>query len=126
MPARLGKLGSNKFTEKISSLFVRNKYQATVLLLTAVIIFLMYGLLSDVIKTNKDMVYITPEGISVDLTIDDIKKDIMMFQSMDPTGDEKSLQYQDIMNKLATLETKGRRLEDVAQLKTILKSDYYK
>ncbi len=72
------------------------------------------------------MVYITPEGISVDLTIDDIKKDIMMFQSMDPTGDEKSLQYQDIMNKLATLETKGRRLEDVAQLKTILKSDYYK
>ncbi|MBU0625958.1 hypothetical protein KKG31_06365 [Patescibacteria group bacterium] len=87
-------------------MFVRNKYQATVVLLTAVIIFLMYGLLSDVMRTNRDLVYITPEGVSVDLTIDDIKKDIMMFQSMDPTGDDKSLKYQDIMNKLATLETK--------------------
>lgn len=126
MPTRLGRLWSNKITDKISKLFVRNKYQATVVLLTAVIIFLMYGLLSDVMRTNRDLVYITPEGVSVDLTIDDIKKDIMMFQSMDPTGDDKSLKYQDIMNKLATLETKWRRLEDVAQLKTILKSDYYK
>jgi len=45
---------------------------------------------------------------------------------MDPTGDEKSLKYQDIMNKLTTLENKGRWLEDVAQLKKILRADYYK
>jgi len=87
---------------------------------------MIYSLLSDLMGANKDTVFVTSEGVSVDITVDDIKKDIFLFQSMDPTGDEKSLKYQDIMNKLTTLESKGRRLEDVAQLQKILRADYYK
>ena len=107
-------------------MFLRNKYQATVFLLSIVILFMLYSLLSELISTNNNTVYVTPQGVSVDITIDDIKKDIVLFQSMDPAGDEKSIKYQDIMNKLTTLESKGRRLEDVAQLKKILSADYYK
>lgn len=123
---QLGWRWSSSFLGKFRILFAKNKYQATVFLLSIVIIFMLYNLLSDVVRTNKDLVYVSPNGVSVDLTIDDIKKDILMFQSMDPTGDEKSLKYQEIMNKLTMLESKGRWLEDVAQLKTIIKSDYYK
>jgi len=86
---------------------------------------MLYSLLSDIMNNNKTDVFVTSEGVSVDITIDDVKKDIFLFQSMDPTGDEKSLKYQDIMTKLNALESKGRRTEDVAQLKKILKSEYY-
>jgi len=129
---KLGKLGNlGNFAaggriEKFKNMFLRNKYQATVFLLSIVIIFMLYSLLSEIISTNKDTVYVTPEGVSVEVTVDDIKKDIFLFQSMDPTGDEKSLKYQEIMTKLTTLESKGRWLEDVAQLQKILRADYYK
>jgi len=129
---KLGKLGNlgnfaaGSRIEKFKNMFLRNKYQATVFLLSIVIIFMLYSLLSEIISTNKDTVYVTPEGVSVEVTVDDIKKDIFLFQSMDPTGDEKSLKYQEIMTKLTTLESKGRWLEDVAQLQKILRADYYK
>jgi hypothetical protein len=123
---KLGNFGAGGLIEKFKNMFLRNKYQATVFLLSIVILFMLYSLLSEIISTNKDTVYVTPEGVSVEVTVDDIKKDIFLFQSMDPTGDEKSLKYQEIMNKLTTLESKGRWLEDVAQLKKILRSDYYK
>lgn len=134
LPPKLWKLGkmlnlnfsSSGLLAKFRGLFLRNKYQATVFLLSIVIVFMLYSLLSEIISTNNDTVYVTPEWISIDITVDDIKKDIFLFQSMDPAGDEKSLKYQDIMNKLTTLETKWRRLEDVVQLKKILRADYYK
>jgi len=126
---KLGKLGdfaAGGLIAKFKNMFLRNKYQATVFLLSIVILFMLYSLLSDLIGTNKDTVFVTPEGVSIEVTVDDIKKDIFLFQSMDPTGDEKSLKYQDIMNKLSALESKGKRLEDVAQLQKILRADYYK
>ncbi|NOZ44288.1 MAG: hypothetical protein GXP45_04060 [bacterium] len=49
-----------------------------------------------------------------------------MFQSLDPTSDEKAVKYHEILQKLDMLESKGRRLEDVAQLRTILQADYHK
>ena len=45
---------------------------------------------------------------------------------MDPTSEEKAMKYHDILEKLDILETKGKRTEDVAQLKKVLQSEYYK
>ena len=45
---------------------------------------------------------------------------------MDPTSDEKGQKYHEIMQKLTTLETRGRWLEDVKQLKNIIQVDYNK
>jgi hypothetical protein len=53
----------------------------------------------------------------LDITIDDIKKDIRDFQQMDASSDEKSVKYNEIVEKLTLLEENGRRLEDVENLK---------
>jgi len=103
-----------------------NRYYFTIIILGIVVLFMLYHVLSWALQNDKSDVYITASGEAVDVTIEDIKKDIYMFQSLDPTSDEKWVKYHEIMQKLEMLETKWRWLEDVAQLKTILQSDYHK
>lgn len=110
---------------KIRSKFLQNKYQVTVAILGVFILFMLINLLSQVLKSNTDTV-VTSDGVTVDLTIDDIKKDLLAFQGMDPTSEEKSMKYKDLTEKLSVLEARGRRLEDVASLKKVLQSEYYK
>ena len=45
---------------------------------------------------------------------------------MDPTSEEKSVKYNEILAKLDVLQSKGRWLEDVAQFRKVLQSEYYK
>lgn len=103
-----------------------NKYYLTIVVLWVVVLFMLYHVLSGLLQKNQSDVYITSSGEEVDVTIEDIKKDIYMFQSMDPTSDEKWVKYHEIMQMLDLLESKGRWLEDVSQLRTILQSDYHK
>ncbi len=110
---------------KLKKLLFKNKYQATVAVLSVFILFMLVNLLSQVLKSNTDT-FVTSDGVTVDLTIEDIKKDLFMFQGMDPTSEEKSIKYNEILNKLDVLQSKGRRLEDVAQFRKLLQSEYYK
>ncbi|HCY20673.1 TPA: hypothetical protein DIC40_02245 [Patescibacteria group bacterium] len=87
---------------------------------------MLYSLVTQLLKKPQGEIYINPQGVTVDLTIDDIKKDIVLFKSMDPTGDEKAMKYQEIVNKITILEKRGRWIEDLQQLQKILKADYYK
>jgi len=114
------------FLNNIKDKFLKNKYQTTVAILCLFIAFMLYNLVSQLLHTSNKEVYVNTQGVTVDLTIEDIKKDIVMFKSMDSAGDEKSIKYQEISNKLTTLEKKWRRVEDIVQLKQILKSDYFK
>lgn len=116
----------SKRGSKIKKELMANKYYLTIVILGVVILFMLYHVLSQVLNKNSSDVFVTEAGVEVDITIDDIKKDIMLFQSLDPTSDEKGVKYYEIMQKLDILESKGRWLEDVAQLKTILQSDYHK
>ncbi|MFA7718066.1 MAG: hypothetical protein WC875_05105, partial [Candidatus Absconditabacterales bacterium] len=115
----------DSFFYKIKSQFLKNKYQVTVAVLGIFILFMLINLVSQVLKSNSNTV-VTSDGVTVGVTIDDIKKDLFLFQSMDPTSEEKSMKYHDILEKLNVLESKGRRPEDVAQLKKVLESEYYK
>jgi hypothetical protein len=110
---------------KIKSQFLKNKYQVTVAILSLFIFFMLINLLSQVLKSNTNTI-VTSDGVTVDLTIDDIKKELLSFQSMDPTGEEKAMKYHDILEKLNVLESKGKWMEDVAQLKKVLQSEYLK
>lgn len=103
-----------------------NKYYLTIGVLSIVIIFMLSQLIKQLFNTSNTDTFRTDSGEIVDITIDDIKKDIYLFQSMDPTSDEKGIKYNEVLSKLNTLETKGRRLEDVRKLKTIIEADYYK
>ncbi len=125
-------LGLDSLTSKLSFVqqwkdqFFKNKYQVTVGILSLFIAFMLYSLITQLIKKPSGEVYVNSQGVTVDLTIDDIKKDIVLFKSMDPTGDEKAMKYQEIQNKLTILEQKWRWVEDIQQLQKILKADYYK
>lgn len=125
-------LGLDSLTSKLSFVqqwkeqFFKNKYQVTVGVLSLFIAFMLYSLITQLIKKPSGEVYVNSQGVTVDLTIDDIKKDIVLFKSMDPTGDEKAMKYQEIQNKLTILEQKWRWVEDIQQLQKILKADYYK
>ncbi len=118
-------IDENSLFGKIKKLLFKNKYQATVAILSVFILFMLINLVSQVLKSHSDT-FVTSDGVTVDLTIEDIKKDLFMFQGMDPTSDEKSIKYNEILSKLDTLESKGRWLDDVAQFRKTLQSEYYK
>jgi hypothetical protein len=99
------KMNDNSFLTKIKSLFLKNKYQATVSILGVFILFMVINLLSQVLKSNTDT-FVTSDGVTVDLTIEDIKKDLFMFQGMDPTSEDKSIKYNEILSKLDVLQSK--------------------
>jgi hypothetical protein len=90
---------------KIKTQFLKNKYQVTVAILGIFILFMLVNLLSQVLKSNTNTI-VTSNGVTVDVTVDDIKKDLLVFESMDPTSEEKSMKYQDILEKLNVLESK--------------------
>lgn len=119
------KIDDNALLGRIKKLVFKNKYQATVIILGVIILFMIINLLSQVLKSNADT-FVTSDGVTVDLTIEDIKKDLFMFQWMDPTSEEKSIKYNEILAKLDTLQSKGRWLEDVAEFRKLLQSEYYK
>ena len=119
------KLNENSLFAKLKKTLLKNKYQATVAILSVFILFMLINLLSQVLKSNADT-FVTSDGVTVDLTIEDIKKDLFLFQGMDPTSEEKSIKYNEILSKLDVLQSKGRWLEDVAQLRKLLQSEYYK
>ncbi len=115
-----GKLNKYKY------LLVENKYYVSIAVLSVFVLFIVYHVLAQLLNVTQNDVMLTEAGVLVDVTIDDIKKDIQIFQTMDPTSDEKGQKYHEIMQKLTTLETRGRWLEDVKQLKNIIQVDYNK
>lgn len=121
----LKKISEHSLFSKFKALVFKNKYQATVAVLSVFIIFMSINLLSQVLKSNSDT-FVTSDWTTIDLTIEDIKKDLFMFQGMDPTSEEKSIKYNEILSKLDTLQSKGRWLEDVAEFRKVLQSEYYK
>ncbi|MDD3262517.1 MAG: hypothetical protein PHR61_01615 [Candidatus Absconditabacteria bacterium] len=123
----LGKIkGQFTYLQDLKQRFFKNKYQVTVGVLSLFIAFMIYSLINQLLQKPQGEVYVNTQGVTVDLTIDDIKKDIVLFKSMDPTGDEKAMKYQEIVNKITILEKRGRWVEDLQQLQKILKADYYK
>ena len=64
---------------KIKSQFLKNKYQVTVAILGVFIVFMFINVISQVLKSNTDTI-VTSDGVTVGVTIDDIKKDLLLFQ----------------------------------------------
>lgn len=102
-----------------------NKYYVVVLVLSLVILFMLYAVLSQILKTWEDNSFVTESGTIIDITIDDIKKDIYAFQQMDASSDEKWIKYNEIVEKLTLLEQKWKWVEDVENLKWIVQDNYY-
>jgi hypothetical protein len=79
---------ANSRLMKLKDTFFSNKYHITVLVLALIVLFLLYSVLTQLLKQNGSS-FTTQSGAVVDISIDDIKKDIYMFKAMDPTSDQK-------------------------------------
>ncbi len=110
--------------EKYKKLFVSNKYYVSIAILSVVILFLLYHVLAQIVSVRDTDVMFTEDGLLVDVTIEDIKQDIQIFLSMDPTSDAKGQKYHEAMQKLDVLEQRGRWLDDVEQLRSIIQTNY--
>jgi hypothetical protein len=105
--------------------WLTNKYYVIIFVLSIVILFMLYWVLSQLLKTGENNTFVTDSWVVIDITIEDIKKDIFAFQQMDASSDEKWVKYNEIIEKLDILESKGRWLEDVENLKWIVENNYY-
>lgn len=102
-----------------------NSYMITLGLLGLVVLASIYSIISGAINNDGSTSTInTPQGVQV-VTIDDIKKDINLFQTLNPESDEKGTKFKEINDKLEFLKTQGKRLDDVSTLQKILKDKYY-
>jgi len=103
-----------------------NKYYVVIGVLWIIVLILIYSVLSTILETKNNNTIVTSSWTIIDVTIDDIKKDIYTFQQMDASSNEKSLKYNEIVENLTLLEQNWRWLEDVENLKRIVENDYYK
>jgi hypothetical protein len=93
--------------------------------LVLAILFVSFAIFSQ-FKSEKDnqVQFQSSTGAIITLTIDDIKQDIFEFKTLDPTSDEKSLKYSEILQELSAVEQQGKWQEDIMELKTMLNQDY--
>lgn len=104
-----------------------NKYYAMVGILVGAILFLSLAILAQLRSTqNNQVAFQTSTGATIMLTIEELKQDVFAFKTLDPTSDEKSLKYSEILQKLSVIEQKGLWQEDIAELKKMLNQDFEK
>ena len=115
-----------KKKEPRENILLKNKYLLMIGCLLILIFFLGANLVSSLTARNSSEVITTASGQVIDVTIDDIKKEIASFLKLDPTSNEKSRQYNMIRGQLTALEQNKRWPEDVQSLKNILQSEYFK
>lgn len=117
---QFGKLGN-----KSKELRDQNSYAITLGLLGLFVIISIYNIISGALNINENSPTIqTTEWVQV-VTIDQIKEEINLFQSLNATSDEKWVKYKEISDKLDFLKSQWKRLEDVAALRKILQNKYY-
>lgn len=87
---------------------------------------LIYWLVQSFLSSNQARFIETTNGVVVDFTIEDIQKDIAGFKRRDASSDEKIKKYHEIMSQLDLLTERNRWVEDVAKLRNILETEYYK
>lgn len=58
------------------------------------------------------------------VSLDQLKKDISTFAALDPSSDEKSIKYQEIIATFKLIEAQGIWQEDLKNLKTLLDASY--
>jgi hypothetical protein len=121
------KIHNSDLIKKFKKQLLGNRYYVIALILGILIIFMVYALASQRTKSeSNENKFQTTSGVYIDITIEDIQREMMEFQSLDPTSDAKAIKYAEIAQKLEFLESKGKWIEDVQQLKDVLQTDYYK
>jgi hypothetical protein len=103
------------------------KNRQFILLLSGIGLFLIFVLWSIIhwfIKNYSSASINVDWSTTAQLSIEDIKKEIFVFQKLDPTSDEKSTKYNVLIKELNRIQLEWKRANDVQQLKKILNAEY--
>lgn len=120
-----GRVDMGAFRQKTQKYFKGNvQYYIMAGVLALIVLFLGYAVVSQLGGSIKGLTYTTETGSTAVLNLDMIKTDIYAFKTLDPNADEKSVKYNEILQKIALLETQGVWPEDVKKLKEMLNTDY--
>jgi hypothetical protein len=63
-------------------------------------------------------------GVTLEISIEDIQKDISTFKRIDPSSEQKIKKYNEIVAQLDLLEKNNKWTVDVKKLRGILEKDY--
>lgn len=114
------------FFKKIKRKIWENKMGIVILICGVAVLFFAGSLLSQFLgKNDNDAKFLTVSGEYVNVTIDEIQAELAEFQSLDITSPEKTIKYTEITQKLDFIESKGKWLQDVKSLRSILQTEYY-
>jgi hypothetical protein len=103
----------------------KNSYSLTLGLLGLFVIVSIYNIINGALTINNNNPTIqTTSGVQT-VSIESIKEEINLFQSLDPKSDEKGVKYKEINEKLEFLKKQGKWLEDVTALQKIVQNKYY-
>lgn len=93
-------------------------------LIWVVSLLLLYGLFQSFYNANNDTFVGVNEWETIDINIQDIQRDISMFEKIDPSSDQKIKKYEEILTKLDILLENEKWIDDVNKYKMLLEEKY--
>lgn len=114
------------FTRNVREMMSQYRYAIVIGLFGIFLLYLLFGLVSNFVRNNTTNTINKDGTVTATLTIEDIKKEIVQFQKLDPSTPEKITKYNALKTQLDALAAQGKWTNDVAQLKTILNTEYYR
>lgn len=117
---------NQKLRRELKNSLIKNKLSIIISCFTLLAIFLLYNLFQNFSSINTGWAIVDWSGSIIDISIEDIKKEIAIFQKLDSASDDKIQKYQQIMDQLTLLEKNNKRPNDVVELKKILNIEYSK
>jgi hypothetical protein len=76
------------------------------------------------LRNREALTLITTDGEEIDVSIQGIRDDIALFDKLDPTSDEKSHMYRQLIEQIDFLESQDMRPQDVDTLRSTIERSY--
>jgi len=116
-----------KFWERFGGkvLYTKQLRTITMYILIGIVALVMLTWIVESFVNNVQQRYITDEGgVVMNISIEDIQKDIATFKRIDASSEQKIKKYNEIIAQLELLEKNNKRTVDVVKLRRILEKDY--
>lgn len=113
--------------ERVGGKVVYTKQLRTITMyaLVGIVALVMLTRIVESFVSNIQQRYVTDDGgVVMNISIEDIQKDIATFKRIDASSEQKIKKYNEIVAQLDLLEKNNKRTVDVAKLRRILEKDY--
>ena len=115
---------SDERTSALTQRLVKWRATGIMVLAGAVVLLLFYWVVMAALRTNSLTNFDPQSGLVIDFTIEDVQRDIALFQRIPVESDDKVAKYNEIVAKLDTLQAQDKWTFDVVELRSILEREY--